>query len=399
MNSGWAVVAALVVVAAAGSVDGSLSHQDAVPAIADGEQPTQWRAACAASCSQTLLVSQAQAQLVVAIAWDPTTNPGMQLVLETPGGDWIVAATTDRAAVARLADAPAGTYILHIQGHGTYNASASGGGDDLVPNLVTLIPTSVRVRSCSSYEREEQGARRCLRLSNGVGNIGRGPLDVRLELAEGAKALASSAGEIAENVADLPPGSLDVAGTGQFVQRIFNATGGYRDEPVAGAEFHPTHAHFHYAGLAGFELYEFDQETGLRGDPVTANKKSGFCFLDWDRIPNSPVPYGSYEYGYTECLVPGSRIPGSLIPDGRLPDPTAWRMGVSVGWYDLYTWDLDEQYVEISGVPDGVYELVSTADVEETLEEEVEVDNTASVVLRLTGSSVQILEERGIYRV
>ncbi len=335
------------------------------------EVPANWDASCDGACEFSLSLPESMARLDVAVYWDPTITPGFSLEAEAPhGGRW-QAPGTDSSATARVEPAPAGQYTLHVVGSGPFSgtAAASAGAGDLLPNLVTLIPSDVGVGPCSSFEQAEQGAQRCLRLSNAVGNIGHGPLEVRLAPADGA---------------------LSVAAGGAFVQRIYDASGSYREHVVAGAEFHLTHRHFHYAGLAGFQLHAFNETTGLRGDAVGETKKSGFCFIDTDRIRNTSVAPAPHAYAYQGCWVPLGTAADGMLELG-------WHMGVSVGWYDLYDAWLDEQYVDIAGVPDGVYELVSVADVGETLEESAEWDNTASVVLRLTGDDVEILQERGTY--
>lgn len=368
------MAALLGLVVVAGCVDGSPEQN-----LFAGDYPVSpaaplaWAGSCDRLCDATTTLSSPAPWLTLAVSWDPSKHTGYSMVVTKPDGTSLAPNRTDAAAMVNIVPADAGTYTLHLAGSGTFSATAAAGGPgDRLPNLVTLVPTDVHVGPCYPYEAQEQGAQRCLRLSNAVGNIGPGPLEVRLATEEGLEA---------------------VTGKGTFIQRIYDDQGSYREQEVAGAEFHPTHAHFHYAGLAGFQLYEFDQATGLRGPPVGENHKSGFCFIDIGRIRNSPVQADPFEYSYEDCVVPGGSRGPEFTPE------LGWRMGISVGWYDLYGWDLDEQYVEISGVPDGVYELVSVADVEQTLEEAVEWDNSASVVIRLTGDRVEVLERRGAYRI
>lgn len=315
--------------------------------------------------------------LDVYVSWDGTKTTGFTGLLfaptqsGVPGGDFLEPRRGFDQVRFRVREPFAGPYVMQFEGNGSYAAEvritpqqgAVGSGDKL-PNLVTLTPADVQVGFCSQYERTEQGAERCLRLSNGVGNVGNGNLEVRL---------------------DLPQGALAVAGLGTFVQRIYQADGSAREAPAAGAQLHVTHGHWHYAGLAGFQLFEYDLATGLRGDSVSQMKKSGFCFIDIGLIDDADVePEPGPNYGLDGCFV---------------PDPLSWLMGVTVGWYDYYDYGLDEQYVEISGVADGVYELVSTADNDNTLLESTDLDNAASVILRLTGDEVDVLKERGYYRV
>lgn len=305
------------------------------------------------------------------VAWDGTAVAALNLTLAGPHGD--VPGQVGFDAARSLAWSPvAGEWEVRVRGAGAFTGwvqtFTSGGwrgdGATLLPNLVTLVPEEVALSGCLPEEQAEQGARRCLRLGNAIGNVGDGPLQV---------------------VLSIPDGGLAVAGQGHFVQRIFMADGTHRDEVVMGAQFHPTHGHFHYRGVAEFTLYEYDEQTGLRGDAVAATKKSGFCLLDIGQMrgPDVPTEEGG-RYAEQDCLVP-------LSTDG-------WTMGVSRGWYDYYTAGLADQYVDVASVPDGVYELVSVADAPQSLAESDETDNAASVIVRLADDHVDVLGSRGFYR-
>ncbi len=66
-------------------------------------------------------------------------------------------------------------------------------------------------------------------------------------------------------------------------------------------------------------------------------------------------------------------------------------MGLSIGWGDKYTWKLPDQYIDITGLPSGEYTLTATADAQGFLRERCEANNTTTAVLRITGSSVSIV--------
>src|SRR5712691_6248971 len=59
------------------------------------------------------------------------------------------------------------------------------------------------------------------------------------------------------------------------------------------------------------------------------------------------------KYAYTTELA-------SLSP--YFPSEVPEYMGISPGWGDIYTWDLPGQYIDVSNVGDGVYEVVSRSD-------------------------------------
>lgn len=324
---------------------------------------------CPAACTTDFRLEPPEGTfwLEARIGWDGTGTADVSVSLSADGDERRHRGFD--SARHQVWDAAAGTYSVTVEGgafEGWVRVLQPDGrrlpGDDLLPNLVTLVPTGIDVASCTADERVEQEARRCLRLGNAVANMGDGPLEVHLSHLDGA---------------------LSPAGMGHFVQRVYDDAGGHRDVDVGAAQFHVVHGHFHYRGLAHFALHEWDEETGLRGEEVGRGTKQGFCFLDWGPMEDPEVDPENQQNAEVDCLV---------------PDPAAgWSMGITVGWYDYYWAALSDQYVEVSGVPDGTYELVSVADGPGTLLETDEEDNAASVVLRLRGDEVTVLEERGFY--
>jgi hypothetical protein len=65
--------------------------------------------------------------------------------------------------------------------------------------------------------------------------------------------------------------------------------------------------------------------------------------------------------------------------------------GISVGWADVYNWYLADQYIEISGVPDGVYVIETVANPTRTVHETTFADNTARTTIRLERDTVTVL--------
>jgi len=178
-------------------------------------------------------------------------------------------------------------------------------------------------------------------------------------------------------------GSL--AGAGRFVQLVYASDGSVREVPVGAAQFHAAHGHYHYAGLATYELYAFDATKNARGELVREGRKAGFCFYDTAMVDLTRADVGAQRYDGRGCLDPASSASGE-----------AWYTGVSPGFTDFYGWYLPDQYVEISGLPDGVYELVSIADGYGTLVESDTSDNAASAVFRLHGDRVEVLWTTGL---
>jgi hypothetical protein len=74
---------------------------------------------------------------------------------------------------------------------------------------------------------------------------------------------------------------------------------------------------------------------------------------------------------------------------------TYGRQGLSVGWVDVYDHYLPGQSIDISGVPDGVYALISTADPFNLIQESDESNNAAVVYLEIKDLQVKILDRPG----
>lgn len=320
-----------------------------------------------------------------------TVGPWLRVL--GPAGDLVAEGTmTDWLSIALIEEARAGEYeaeVIALYGAGRYDLAVvverplppeEGPARELLPDLVTISPSDLRVEStgdwyiplpppeamapgCSWGEAIEGMARRCLRFSNGVANVGEGALEVSLAPQDAI-------------------GSF--AGTGRFVQRIYASDGSVREEPVGAATFHAAHQHYHYAGLATYELYAYDAERKERGELVREGRKAGFCFYDTAMVDITRADVGPQGYDGRGCLDTAASASGS-----------AWYTGVSPGFTDFYGWYLPDQYVEITGIEDGVYELVSIADGYGTLVESDATNNAGSAVFRLTGNAVDVLWTTG----
>ena len=292
------------------------------------------------------------------------------------------------ASAVWLEEPAAGVYearVLALRGESRYEGGIQvasrvpGDARATPPDLVTLPPRDLRIEApdwdpvtgvlersgvahgCRADEALEQAARRCLRFGNAVGNAGEGALEVRLKVSGAA---------------------LAAAGQADWIQRVHRSDGTFEDVEVGPAVFHAFHGHYHYSGLATYTLHRYDLDTGVRGEQVGETRKAGFCFLDVSVL-------GLGRAGTTPPRFDGQ---GCLQPQGSgLPHDRELFMGIASQWFDLYDWQLAEQYVDVTGLDDGVYELVSEANSEGTLRETDLSNNAASVVLRLEGDSVDVL--------
>src|SRR5436305_265147 len=87
---------------------------------------------------------------------------------------------------------------------------------------------------------------------------------------------------------------------------------------------------------------------GPPGTVLSSSQKVSFCLTDYAQVNSS------LEHSATATYIPCEQT-----------DP----QGISVGWADVYDWDLEGQSLDITGLPDGDYWLVSTADPDNLLNE------------------------------
>lgn len=241
---------------------------------------------------------------------------------------------------------------------------------ELLPNLVSfpsrnvkfatgayLFDPGVSLGSCYADEIVEATARRCLRFDQILGNEGEGPLELRFR--------------------------TDGLGTDQEIrQRIYASDGSYRDSRADTYTFHPLHAHFHYDNFARSKLWPSNDEGERVSDVAAAvGDKVGFCPADIENYGFGEKGDGARTYTFDRCNDPTeSEQSGNYMVTG-----------ISAGWADVYNWFLADQYIEVSGVPDGYYLLETLADPADTVLESDETDNAVEVLIRLCGEKVDLL--------
>lgn len=129
-------------------------------------------------------------------------------------------------------------------------------------------------------------------------------------------------------------GCIDAPGTRRLL-RFTTATAnvGTGDltvgDPATGACFQwsPCHMHYHFQGFSQYTLYQPDGVTvAARGH------KQSFCLEDTQAYPPSPAPAPAQPFNCND-------------------------QGLHVGWEDVYSADIDCQWVDITGVPAGTYLL------------------------------------------
>ncbi len=233
------------------------------------------------------------------------------------------------------------------------------------------------MNSCFADETEYSvGAlRRCLRFSNNIRNTGDGPLILRAALVEGATSREC-----------------------RMHQVVLTADGTEHARDAGACEFHAAHAHVHYLNTSQYLLIPAPDDTVTQPDlsapPVATTRKLGYCLIDIDLWGDArkPSELSSRRWSFPTCDTPSA---SASEAEGRVVQ----EMGISPGWGDIYTWDLPGQYLDVTDVPDGVYDIVSIANPDCSLMESAPGMEGAATRIHLEGTSVKVLAEFGPFGV
>lgn len=128
------------------------------------------------------------------------------------------------------------------------------------------------------------------------------------------------------------------------------------------------HAHWH---LLGFERYTLRALTP-DGTVLRRDRKTGFCLGDrYDARPGTRAPgEPATPRWQEEC--------GRSLPGLRQIEE-----GISVGYGDDYFPVLEGQYLDVTRVPEGRYELMHAVNVDRRLQESDYRNNAASVIVEI----------------
>jgi hypothetical protein len=122
-------------------------------------------------------------------------------------------------------------------------------------------------------------------------------------------------------------------------------------------EFDACHQHYHFEGYASYELLT---DGGAR---LPIGNKNGFCLRDLDNWTGS-ASCGTYDCEY---------------------------QGIGVGCADVYTPDLPCQWIDITDVAAGTYELLVTVNSEDVIRESDTSNNSASVTIEIRADAVRVI--------
>ncbi len=200
------------------------------------------------------------------------------------------------------------------------------------PNLVALPAEDIRL--------ETNGASTTLRFSTVSWNNGDGPVEIE--------------------------GGLVTGNTQKVTQNIYNDDGSVATHHAGDFVYHDDHNHIHFEGYADYIL----QPVAAPGASERYGQKTSFCLMDTDRI-NHKLDGAPKRAQYTTC--------SSSV------------QGISVGWGDKYGYQLAGQEIDVTGLPDGDYNLTIEINPKKHLVEQDYTDNVSTVLIRLAGGTVSVV--------
>lgn len=150
-------------------------------------------------------------------------------------------------------------------------------------------------------------------------------------------------------------------------QQVPEAGGGFTERATEAGLVWGTdeHEHWHVAAVEIHRLERIDT-----GEVLAETMKQGYCFFDVDSV-KPPVPNAPEKAVWPEKAC-----------EGRLT--TSLTVGLSVGWADIYPYDMYQQHIDLTDIPDGRYRLREIADPFDYFEELDETNNETWVDVEIT---------------
>jgi Lysyl oxidase len=232
-------------------------------------------------------------------------------------------------------------------------ASGAPAGTLHKPDLKTLrsrLATTVRIEN-----NTETGGQKLLRFSNTVWNGGDGPLELRPE----------------------NDPATDVTYAYQTRYSHDDAGNWYvHSEILAGTFiFHEEHNHWHFDDFALYEIHRVLSDGSVGSDILARSQKQTFC------IAENTIVDSTLEHDATSVRT---------YPGGNCDQNTV--EGIGVGWGDTYRWSLAGQSIDITGLPNGSYWLISQADPNNRISETNNHNNNAKIKIKIVGDTVEVLK-------
>jgi hypothetical protein len=138
----------------------------------------------------------------------------------------------------------------------------------------------------------------------------------------------------------------------------------------------PAHMHWHLLNFERFQLRT------LSGSAVVSDRKNGFCLGDRYDVADKT----SLEHRVHDDEEPEAKLHQFLIYNmcgHEQPDATDVTEGISVGSGDDYRYNVDFQWLDITSVGSGVYDVVNTVNPDRTLIEKDYANDSSSIAVSI----------------
>ncbi|MFT7841032.1 lysyl oxidase family protein [Saccharothrix sp. BKS2] len=199
-----------------------------------------------------------------------------------------------------------------------------------------------------------------LRFTTAADNVGDGPLLIYGSRARAEEPTMTARQAFQSSVDGKIPGSYAEA------QNPIPATLYY--EPA------PSHTHWHLLDFEHFQLRTPD------GRVVVTDRKTGFCLGDryplHDALPHRPDDPGTPEGALADYLRQNRC-------GHHAPEALEVAEGISVGYGDDYRYAVDFQWLDLTRVRSGVYDVLNVVNGDRSLVEKSYDNNTSSVAISL----------------
>ncbi|WP_091448763.1 lysyl oxidase family protein [Actinokineospora iranica] len=199
-----------------------------------------------------------------------------------------------------------------------------------------------------------------LRFTTAEDNVGDGPLLLYAHRDSTARPTMTVRQAFQSGVdGSIPPGHAQA-------QRPIPTTAYY--EPAA------THEHWHLTDFTHFRLRSTD------GTTLVTDRKNGFCLGDRYPVADARWLPGKPRGETSPAAVLAQALRGNTCAHHQ-PAALDVTLGISVGYGDDYRHTVDFQWLDVTEVPSGVYDVVSTVNPDRTLLEKSYDNNTSSLAV------------------
>lgn len=180
----------------------------------------------------------------------------------------------------------------------------------------------------------------------------------------------------------------------QVAQRIYhknaNGTMTWSDHPAGFQSFHPAHGHVHAEELCEFSLRVATSNPDATTWPIIGvSLKQSYCMINM----------GTCNSQDSICMSHGVEITNAMLPNlgmGSVTGCGSQGQGLFVGNYDIYSSGFG-QYINMPGICNGDYYIVTQIDPYNHFQEEDETNNWVAVPVHLTQQSGAPLNASFIY--